>query len=155
MLNTVDAPTTATTAETFLWYRASDRLSLGVAHLWKQNAFRALGSYLVSPETDRLPSTHVSAGVQGIGTGNPGFSATAEKNFDRLNLFVGLGYRTNSKLLRPVGGFKYRVNDAIAVGLQDDGIERYPFATYSWDRYTVGAYLIAFQRPALLVGTRF
>ena len=134
------------------------RLTLGTAFLLKQGAFRALGSYLLSPETDKLPSTHISAGVQGIGTGNPGFSATAEKNWQlgdgSFNAFTGVGYRTNRKLTRMVGGFKYSL-DAWAIGLQNDGLVNDPFLTYSQDRYTTGIYLIDLKHPAYLLGWRF
>lgn len=134
------------------------RLTLGTAYLLKQGAFRALGSYLLSPETATLPSTHISAGVQGIGTGNPGFSGTAEKNWPlgegSFNAFVGVGYRTNRKLTRMVGGFKY-ANGPWAVGLQNDGLVSDPFLTYSQDRYTTGIYLIDLKHPAYLLGWRF
>jgi hypothetical protein len=134
------------------------RLTLGVAELYKQGAFRALGSYLLSPETETLPSTHISAGVQGIGTGNPGYSATAEKNWQlgngSFNAFVGVGYRSNTKVTRIVGGFKYSI-DAWAFGLQNDGLVSDPFLTYSRDRYTAGFYLIDLTHPAYLLGWRF
>ncbi|CAN5518544.1 hypothetical protein BH11ARM2_BH11ARM2_30420 [soil metagenome] len=159
MLNTVYAPTTETTDETFLWYSVNPRLTLGAAYLLKQSAFRALGSYLLSPETDTLPSTHISAGLQGIGTGNPGFSLTSEKNwtlrFGSLNAFVGVGYRTNVRTLRGVGGFKFSPNGSWTVGYQNDGVTHYPFVTYNRGAMTYGAYLIGFKSPALLVGTRF
>jgi hypothetical protein len=137
----------------------SPRLTLGTAYLQKQGAFRALGSYLLSPETDTMPSTHVSAGVQGIGTGNPGFSATAEKNWQvgsgSLNTFLGAGYRTNRKITRMVGGFKYTPDGQWAVGLQNDGLVNDPFITFSKDRITTGFYLIDMKHPAYLLGVRF
>lgn len=134
------------------------RLTLGTAYLLKQGAFRALGSYLLSPETASLPSTHISAGVQGIGTGNPGYSFTAEKNWQlstgSLNTFIGVGYRTNTRSTKMVGGFKYSDN-AWAIGLQNDGLVNDPFLTYSQDRYTTGIYLINLKHPAYLIGWRF
>ncbi len=157
-MDTVYAPDSVTTDETFLWYSVTPRFTLGSAFLLKQGAFRALGSYLLSPETGALPSTHISAGVQGIGTGNPGFSATAEKNWQlrdgSFNTFIGVGYRTNRKLTRMVGGFKYSIN-AWAAGLQNDGLVNDPFLTYSQDRYTTGIYLIDLKHPAYLMGWRF
>lgn len=159
MLNTVYAPTTVTTDETFLWYSVDPRLTLGVAYLLKQGAFRGLGSYLLSPETETLPSTHVSAGVQGIGTGNPGFSFTSEKNWSlgegNLNVFVGVGYRTNVRTTKLVGGLKYSPDGRWAFGYQNDGVEHYPFATFSQGTMTYGIYLIGFKSPAFMVGTRF
>lgn len=159
MLNTVYAPSTVTTDETFLWYSVNPRLTLGTAYLLKQGAFRALGSYLLSPETDRLPSTHFSAGLQGIGTGNPGFSLTSEKNWTvgvgSLNIFLGLGYRTNVQTLRGVGGFKYSPDGRWNVGYQNDGVTHYPFVTLSQGQFTLGVYLIGFKSPAYMVGTRF
>ena len=158
LLDTVYAPGSITTDETFLWYNVSPRLTLGTAFLYKQGAFRALGSYLLSPESATIPSTHISAGVQGIGTGNPGYSATAEKNWmvhdATFNAFVGVGYRTNRQLTTMVGGFKYSQGDW-AVGLQNDGLVNDPFLTYSHDRFTSGVYLIDMKRPAYLLGLRF
>ncbi len=159
MLDTVYAPTSVTKDETFLWYSFDPRLTLGVAYLLKQGSFRGLGSYLLSPETATLPSTHVSAGVQGIDTGNPGFSFTSEKNwetgFGSVNVFLGLGYRTNVKTLRGVGGFKLSSGRNITVGYQNDGVEQYPFASFSQGSMSAGLYMVNFKRPAWMVGIRF
>ncbi|MEA2553707.1 MAG: hypothetical protein QOJ65_1883 [Fimbriimonadaceae bacterium] len=159
MLNTVYAPGSATTSESFLWYSVNPRLTLGVAYLQKQGAFRVLGSYLLSPETETMPSTHISAGVQGIGTGNPGYSATAEKNWDltrgTFNAYIGVGYRTNKKSTKMVGGMKYSPDAHWSIGLQNDGIVNDPFLTYSEERFTTGIYLIDMKNPAYMVGFRF
>jgi hypothetical protein len=131
-----------------------------MAFLWKQRAFRWLGSYQTSPETATMPSTHVSAGVQGIGTGNPGFSATAEKNWmlssgGSFNAFIGVGYRTNSKTTRLLGGFKYSPDGRFSVGVQDDGFNKHPFATYAVGQMVYGVYLVDTKSPGLMVGARF
>ncbi|HRK21221.1 MAG TPA: hypothetical protein PLX06_05405 [Fimbriimonadaceae bacterium] len=158
MLNTVWWPGSLTEDETFLWYSVNPRLTVGTAYLLKQKAFRALGSYLLSPETATLPSTHISAGVQGIGTGNPGYSFTSEKNWDvngtGVNIFLGVGYRTNRKILRGVGGFKLS-RGQLTVGYQNDGVEQYPFATISFGQWSTGFYLIGFKSPAYILGVRF
>jgi hypothetical protein len=159
LLNTVYAPTTVTRAETFLWYNAAPRLQLGVALLWQQKAFRYLASYQVLTETPQLPSLSVSAGVQGIGTGNPGFSATFEKNFpggqSRTTAFAGVGWRTNENHGHPVAGLKYTPDGKWTLGLQHDGHETHPFLTLSQGPVTVGGYLINFRSPALLIGIKF
>jgi hypothetical protein len=159
LLNSVYAPTTETKDETFLWYSVNPRLTLGVGFLLEQGAFRALGSYVLSPETATLPSTNFSAGVQGIGTGNPGISLTTEKNFNistgNINAFVGVGYRTNVRTLRAVGGVKFSPDRHWTVGYQNDGENQYPFLTYSSGVMSYGVYLIGFESPAVLVGTRF
>lgn len=152
--NTVWAPTTVTTAESFLWYRAQPRVRLGVAHLWKQNSLRWLASVNVLPETDGLPSLNASVGVQGIGTGNPGYSTTIEKNVGPLNAYVGLGWRSNEAHSHPLGGVKYTVDDW-TLGLQLDGHQEHPFLVWSRDQHLVGAYLIDLKSPALMVGYRF
>ncbi len=158
MLNTVWWPGSLTEDETFLWYSVNPRLTLGTALLYKQKAFRALGSYLLSPETDSLPSTHVSAGVQGIGTGNPGYSFTGEKNWNlatgSFNVFAGLAYRTNRKIGRGVGGFKYSYG-SYTIGYQNDGVEQYPFASVSQGQWTAGFYLIGYKSPGYMLGVRF
>ena len=160
MLNTVYAPTTVTEAETFLWYQATPRLAVGVAHLWKQNAFRYLAAYQLVPEKADMPMVNVSAGVQGIGTGNPGFALTAEKNFPmyagaKLNVFGGLGWRTNESHSHPVGGIKYTPDGRLFLGVQHDGHETHPFVTYVRNGLIGGAYLINGKRMALMVGVRF
>lgn len=135
------------------------RLTLGVAHLWKQNAFRVLGSYNLVPETARLPALNVSVGVQGIGTGNPGYSGTMEKNFllpfGTINVYAGAGFRSNENHVHAVGGVKLSLRSGIAIGLQDDGHQRNPFATFSKDWWTAGVYLVGGTRPAYLVGVKF
>jgi len=106
-----------------------------------------------------MPSVHISAGIQGIGTGNPGYSLTAEKNWMRdagsFNFFAGIGYRSNTKLLSPVGGFKYSPDGRFNIGVQYDEINTDPFATMNVGNFVFGGYLIDFKRPAYMVGTRF
>jgi hypothetical protein len=148
-----------TTDETFLWYEATPRLSVGVAFLLKQGAFRALGSYTLSPETASLPSLHASFGIQEIATGNPGLSLTAERNFragrGNLNVYSGIGYRTNIRRANIVGGIKYSPSPLWTIGLQNDGIHTHPFLTYSWSHWTTGFYLINSKSPGILFGTHF
>jgi hypothetical protein len=155
----VYAPTTVTTAETFIWYRATPRLTVGVAHLWKQNAFRVLGSYQLGPETMRTPSVNASVGVQGIGTGNPGYSLTAEKNLKvnegTWNAFVGAGWRSNENHAHMVGGAKFTWNNQWTLGIQSDGHAKHPFVTYSTGPWIFGAFLVDAKSPALMVGVRF
>lgn len=97
--------------------------------------------------------------MQGIGTGNPGYSATAEKNWmvgkGNFNAFIGVGYRSNRKLARMVGGFKFSPDNHWTVGLQNDGLVNDPFVTYSQGRFTTGVYLIDLDHPAYLIGIRF
>ena len=159
MINTVVAPGLATDAETFLWYDANPRLKLGIAHLAKQGAFRVLGSYQLCPETDSKPSFHIGAGVQGIGTGNPGFSARAEKSFDtelgHVNTYVGLGLRSNENHSHGLAGVKLRLPSGFGVGVQMDGHQTNPFATYSEGQWTVGLFLIEGKNAAYMVGARF
>jgi hypothetical protein len=158
-MNTVYAPTTETVAETFLWYQAAPRLSLGVAHLWKQNALRFLGSYQLVRETERLPSFSVSVGLQGIGTGNPGYAGTFEKNWTvgegRLNAFAGVGWRSNENHAHPLGGIKYSPDGRLTFGYQHDGHQGHPFVTYSVGQWIGGVYLIGGRSPALMSGYRF
>ncbi|CAN5382714.1 hypothetical protein BH11ARM1_BH11ARM1_00200 [soil metagenome] len=159
LLNSVYAPTTETEGESFLWYSVNERLTIGTGFLWKQGAFRALGAYILAPETVQMPSLNFMAGVQGIGSGNPGVALTGEKNFAQksgnLNIFGGVGYRTNRKILRAVGGVKYNMDQHWTVGYQNDGVNQYPFASFSEGAMSYGAYLIGFQSPAFMVGTRF
>lgn len=159
LLNSVYAPGSATTDETFLWYSVNHRLTVGTAFLSKQEAFRWLGSYLLSPETATAPSTHISVGLQGIGTGNPGYSATAEKNWELerglFNAFVGIGYRTNRKIGRLVGGMKYMGSGHWSVGIQNDGLQTDPFVTVSSGNWTTGLYFLDFEKPAYMLSARF
>lgn len=153
--NTVWAPTTATTAESFLWYRAHPKVRLGVAHLWKQNALRWLASVNILEETPTTPALNASAGVQGIGTGNPGYSATLEKNFGAFNVYAGMGFRSNEEHTHLLGGMKYAFENGVSVGLQLDGHQEHPFVVYTKDQMIYGAYLIDLKSPALMLGYRF
>lgn len=156
LANTVWAPTTATTAETFLWYQANPRLALGLAHLWKQNALRFLASANLHPETASIPGVNFSIGVQGIGTGNPGYGLTLEKNFSqRLNAYAGIGLRSNEEHGHLLGGVKLNLGGPWTLGLQLDGHQEHPFATYSERGWIAGAYLIDLKSPALMLGHRF
>jgi hypothetical protein len=160
LFNTVYAPTTETTAESFLWYQANPRLQFGVAFLWKQQAFRALANWQAITETSDSPSLSFSAGVQGIGTGNPGFSSTIEKNFSLsggglVNAFCGIGYRSNESHLHGLLGAKWTPDGKLTLGYQHDGHEGHPFVTYSVEPFVVGFYLIGGERPAIMGGWRY
>ncbi|MBA4294043.1 hypothetical protein C0431_13860 [bacterium] len=159
MINTVIAPTTITEAETFIWYQANPRLSLGVAHLYKQNSFRWLASINILPESAKFPGINASAGVQGIGTGNPGYSVTAEKNWTlgeaSLNVYSGAGFRSNENHAHGLVGLKYTTPDRWTFGFQNEGHQTHPFVTYSWDQYTTGLFLINGKSPAYMIGVRF
>jgi hypothetical protein len=153
--NTVWAPTTVTTAESFLWYRADPRVRLGVAHLWKQNALRWLASVNLIPETPDLPAFNVSAGVQGIGTGNPGYSGTLEKNWGPFNAYAGVGFRSNESHSHGLLGVKYTFDGAYTLGFQDDGHQAHAFFVVSQGPALFGAYLVDLKSPALMAGYRF
>ena len=153
------APGSATKSEAFLWYRQSSRLSLGVAYLEKQGAFRWLASYKLASESVNLPSVQFSAGVQGIGTGNPGYALTFEKNFPRnslpINLYVGIGFRSNESHAHGLFGLRTNLNREFVLGIQHDGHAINPFITYSKNQNIAGIYLVRASRPALLLGYRF
>jgi hypothetical protein len=116
---------------------------------------RWLASVNVVPETDTLPALNASAGVQGIGTGNPGYSATLEKNLGAWNAYLGVGWRSNEPHSHALGGVKYSLANGLTLGMQLDGHFEHPFAVYSQDQAIYGAYLIDFKSPALMVGYRF
>jgi hypothetical protein len=155
----VYVPNSLTEAETFLWFDAAPDLTLGIAHLSRQNAFRFLGSYRFVRETARMPSVHVSVGVQGIGTGNPGWSGRLEKNFrtsaGNVNVFAGVGLRSNEDHAHPLGGIKLDMPSRLAVGLQWDGHNSHPFVTQGFGQFIVGFYLVGGRSPGYLVGARF
>lgn len=134
-------------------------MSLGLAHLWKQNAVRYLASVNAVPQTDRLPALNLSAGVQGIGTGNPGYSATLEKDFvwkgSDWNVYAGIGFRSNESHPHLLGGAKVSLAGDWTVGLQADGHDVHPFVTKALGPYVAGAYLIGGKSPALMLGYRF
>jgi hypothetical protein len=158
-LTTVIAPTTVTRAETFLWYRADARTQVGVAHLWKQNAVRFLASHQFVPETAKLPSLNVSVGIQGIGTGNPGYSMTFEKSITtklgRITGFTGIGLRSNESHGHGLIGLKLNTPSGWVYGFQHDGHQTHPFVIKNVGDYLVGGYLIALKSPALMIGYRF
>jgi len=159
LINAVYAPSTVTTAETFLWYNATPDVRIGLAHLWEQNAFRALAAVRLRKETPNAPALHMNAGVQGIGTGNPGFSATAEKNFAQsagnLNFYAGIGYRSNEDHVHGLAGIKFQFKNNVTLGVQHEGHAAHPFVTYGYERYIFGVYLIEGKSPAYMIGARF
>jgi hypothetical protein len=110
-------------------------------------------------ETERTPSVNFSIGVQGIGTGNPGYSSTLEKNFEfgqnNLNVYFGVGFRSNESHGHPVGGVRFSMMNGVGIGVQDDGHQHSPFVTYSRDKWLVCLYVVGFKNPAYLVGYRF
>lgn len=146
-------------AETFLWYRPHPRVSLGLAHLWKQNALRYLAAVNLVPQTARTPGLNASVGVQGIGTGNPGYSATLEKDWKLAgvdwNVYAGVGLRSNEEHAHGLGGAKASFGSGWSLGLQLDGHDVHPFVTKSEGPYVAGFYLVASKSPAFMVGMRF
>ena len=106
-----------------------------------------------------MPSFNASAGVQGIGTGNPGYSVTSEKNFKTdsgmFNIYVGVGWRSNENISRGVGGMKFGLTNGVTLGVQNDGKQTNPFVTFGFGQQTVGLYLVGGKNVAYLVGTRF
>ena len=132
---------------------------MGIAHLYEQNAFRFLGSYQLVRETATTPSAHISLGVQGIGTGNPGWSGRLERNFrtelGMLNIFAGIGLRSNEDHAHPVAGIKLELSNHVSFGMQWDGHNHHPFVTYGFDRYIAGLYLINGKSLGYLAGVRF
>jgi hypothetical protein len=158
VINMVYAPSTETVAETFLWYDATPDLKLGIAHLYEQNAFRILGSYQLIRETATSPSAHVSVGVQGIGTGNPGWTGRLEKNFrlpaGNLNVFGGIGVRGNEDHSHPIAGGKFEHHSGFSVGVQWEGHAHHPFVIYAFGQHVVGLYLIGGNRMGYMIGMR-
>lgn len=135
MLNTVYAPDTVTEGETFLWHNVDRRLQVGVAYLWKQNAYRGLANYELVPETANRPNLRVGFGLQGISTGNPGYFVTSEKNahdeIADVSVFFGIGARANESHGHLIGGFKITpYGGDWTLGMQMDGHANSPFVTY-------------------------
>jgi hypothetical protein len=157
LFTTVWAPTTATEGESFLWYRVDRKLQLGVAYLWKQSAFRALGNYEVIAERQRTPNLRVGFGVQGIGTGNPGYFATSEKTLmmpeGRANVYLGVGFRANENHGHLLGGLKFSPKGGpYTLGIQNDGHTSHPFVNrYFGGGFSAGLYLIGMKTPGIMV----
>ncbi|MBC8065821.1 MAG: hypothetical protein H7Y17_13395 [Chlorobia bacterium] len=151
------APATTTFGETFVWHRPLGRLQVGVALLWKQGAFRGLANYEVIKETAKAPNLRVGFGVQGIGTGNPGYFATSEKTFaipaGALTGYLGIGYRSNEDHAHGLAGVKFTpTQSAWTIGLQLDGHWAHPFAAYRIGKgSSAGAYLVEGKSPGLMV----
>jgi hypothetical protein len=114
----------------------------------------------VLPESKHLPAINFSAGIQGIGTGNPGFGLTFEKNLTvaegrALNAYAGIGWRSNEAHSHMLGGVKLALNSRWTVGLQLDGHDRHPFTTYSQGSMVIGLYLIQSKSLGIMTGFRF
>jgi len=155
-MSTVWAPGSATEGETFLWYRPTDRLQVGAAFLWKQGAFRGLGSYTLVPETPTVPRISVGLGLQGIGTGNPGYFATAEKTRvlpeGSVTAYVGVGFRANEGHGHLLGGARMTpTGSPWTLGVQADGHNVHPFVSRRFNDLTLGLYLVNLKSPGLLI----
>lgn len=159
MLTSVWAPTTATTGESFLWYNVDSKLRLGLALLWKQGAFRFLGNYELIAETPRSPNLRVGYGLQGIGVGNPGYFATAEKFHTNRSVsvtgYLGVGYRSNENHGHLLGGIKASPAGPWTIGVQIDGHDVHPFLNYSLGRHAIGLYLIELRSPGVMLNFRW
>lgn len=143
-----------------MWYGPVKGLQLGLAFLWRQQAVRYLANYQFIKESERNPSVSAGFGVQGIGTGNPGYFVTTEKNFDlgsgRATAYVGIGFRSNENHGHALGGFKFSPNRDWTFGIQLDGHSKHPFVTRRLgDGLIGGLYLIDAKSPALLVSVSF
>lgn len=140
-----------------MWVRPLRRLQIGTAFLWKQGAFRGLANYELIPSRGKSPSLRIGFGLQGIGTGNPGYFATSEKgwagSWGTASGYLGVGLRTNEDHGHLLGGFKFTPSRSLwTVGFQNDGHDTHPFVTRSLGGgFTAGAYLIALKSPGLLI----
>jgi len=153
---TVIAPATVTYGESFIWHRPLPRLQVGVALLWKQGAFRGLGNYELIPQTAKSPNLRIGFGLQGIGTGNPGYFATSEKTLEGsvgiVTGYVGIGWRANEDHSHGLAGLKFTPKgQPWTVGFQADGHSLHEFVTYQTrDGWSIGAYLIESKMPGLM-----
>lgn len=154
------APETVTRGETFLWYRVDPKLQVGLAYLWKQEAFRVLGNYEVVAQTATKPNLRVGFGIQGIATGNPGYFATSEKNFSlpegEAMAYVGIGYRSNEDHAHFLGGAKFTPKTSkFTLGVQLDGHEVHPLVSMQLaSDLTIGAYWIETRTLGLMLSLR-
>ncbi len=154
---TVYAPETSTIGETFVWHRPLDRLQVGVALLWKQGAFRGLANYELIAEKAHSPNLRVGFGLQGIGTGNPGFFATTEKTHfmkeGAATGYVGFGFRANEGHGHPLAGIKFTPKQSPwTVGFQHDGHAGNLFGSYRIGQgWSAGAYWISMKSLGLMV----
>jgi hypothetical protein len=107
-----------------------------------------------------MPALVAGAGLQGIGTGNPGYFLTAEKNLmsreGSLTAYLGAGFRTNEDHGHLIGGAKFTpIASAWTIGAQADWHNVSPFITRSFPELTLGVYLIGLETPGLLVSKRW
>jgi hypothetical protein len=127
-----------------------------VALLWKQGAFRGLGNYELLPEKGDTPSLRVGFGLQGIGTGNPGYFATSEKTWtDQWGTwtgYVGLGYRSNEDHAHGLGGLKLSLPGPWTFGAQLDGHNAHLFTSHSLNQqWSVGLYWVELKSLGVMV----
>ncbi|KAA0228241.1 hypothetical protein FCG40_03130 [Fimbriimonadia bacterium ATM] len=132
---------------------------MGLAYLWKQNAVRILGNYVLIEEAPSRPNLKIGFGIQSITTGNPGVFATSEKNFavpeGKLNVYVGIAVRSSEDHVHGVGGIKFEPQGSWAFGLQIDGHDVHPYITHRIGNVIVGYYLASFESSGYFVGVRF
>ncbi len=156
MINSLWVPGSETEAETFLWHTPQPRLNVGLAYLHKQEALRVLATYEVIPSDRGLPNLRLGFGVQGIGTGNPGYFATTEREVrtaaGELASFAGIGLRANESHSHGLLGLRFSPNGPWSVGVQHDGHGRHLFAAHKAATATFGIYLVDMKSLGLLVG---
>jgi len=159
MTNTLWVPGSETEAETFLWHTPQPRLNFGLAYLHRQEALRVLGTYEVVPSYRGLPNLRLGFGVQGIGTGNPGYFATTEREVrtpsGALASFAGIGFRANESHSHGLLGLRFSPNGPWSFGAQLDGHGRHLFVTHDASATTFGVYLVDMKSFGLLVGTNW
>lgn len=72
-----------------------------------------------------------------------------------MNVFGGLGIRTNESHGHLIWGIKAELPAGFTLGIQDDGHKRHPFVTASRGQWIAGLYLIGGKTPAPMIGLRF
>lgn len=116
-----------------------------------------MANYELIPAEGKAPNLRVGFGLQGIGTGNPGFFATSERswagNWGVVSGYLGVGYRTNEDHGHLLGGFKWTPSTSPwTLGLQNDGHESHPFVSRNLGRgFTGGLYLVGLKSPGLMI----
>jgi len=98
----------------------------------------------------------VGAGLQCIGTGNPGYFLTLEKTWSTqawaLSGYAGAGYRTNESHGHGLGGLKVTpAGSRWTLGFQADGHDSHPFVTHQFKEMTLGVYLVNMKSLGVLV----
>lgn len=152
-------PGAGTDGRTSVWFNPVTKLQLGGVYFWRQGTVRLVANWMLIGETLVSPAIRIGHGVQGVGSGKTVTFATLEKStgFADLNIegYVGLSVRGFEGHFHELYGIKVTPTGPITVGLQFDGHNSHPFATYRLQSGSASVYLVNGKSLGFMYSMRY